>query len=483
MIGVLTVRIFAETSDSRNEIESLGSPDFLCDCSEITRIAQERKCRIIHRDLKTNEQERDSFLFYVGKKIEAQQNYNCQQEIAVGKDRMFSFHKPKVYRSSTGCCICKAKSSSSRFTDSKKYEEDFMECFQLEERRTGEICNACVLLVKRWKKLPAGSNRNWRHVVDARAGPGIKSLTKFKSKNKKKQKEVPEKIEKIMKKKHVYLKPDRDREQSPAMSDDLTEDFLPGTGSKGSSRAGSPAESDDHPTGEKRLVLEQDDIKDQLPVSSFIDLSYFKRETICCGIIFKGHYGEVVIDPTLIKPCIGCLKRRRERQQQASALGSSPSHSSASASPVHSSASASPAHSVESTAEPTVPKPTSKTFSDSSSDSGYDESSNQGVGESKIAKIIQNSSSTVKPAVKVQPIKSVQLKSIPTSEAVRLKAEMPIKLVPIKQVDQLICKPLSLVSSANVTLSSSTSHPIVSVPTNPLVDFAMHASSRQSVSN
>lgn len=89
-----------------------------------------------------------------------------------------------------------------------------MECFQLDERRTGEICNACVLLVKRWKKLPAGSNRNWRHVVDARAGPGIKSLTKFKSKNKKKLKDVPEKIEKILKKKHVYLKSDRDREQS-----------------------------------------------------------------------------------------------------------------------------------------------------------------------------------------------------------------------------------------------------------------------------
>ena len=49
-------------------------------------------------------------------------------------------------------------------TDSKKYEEDFIKCFQLEERRTGEICNACVLLVKRWKKLPVGSSRNWRHV-------------------------------------------------------------------------------------------------------------------------------------------------------------------------------------------------------------------------------------------------------------------------------------------------------------------------------
>nr|XP_027236327.1 uncharacterized protein LOC113827629 isoform X2 [Penaeus vannamei] len=27
------------------------------------------------------------------------------------KHKMFSFHKPKVYRSTTGCCICKAKSS------------------------------------------------------------------------------------------------------------------------------------------------------------------------------------------------------------------------------------------------------------------------------------------------------------------------------------------------------------------------------------
>lgn len=58
-------------------------------------------------------------------------------------------------------------------------------------------------------------------VVDARAGPGIKSLTKFKSKNKKKMKELPEKFEKIMKKKHIYLKDDPDREQSPIMSDDM----------------------------------------------------------------------------------------------------------------------------------------------------------------------------------------------------------------------------------------------------------------------
>lgn len=89
---------------------------------------------------------------------------------------MFSFHKPKIYRSISGCCICKAKSSSSRFTDSKKYEPEFERCFRINEKRSGEICNACVLLVKRWKKLPPNTQRDWRHVVDARAGPGTKSF-------------------------------------------------------------------------------------------------------------------------------------------------------------------------------------------------------------------------------------------------------------------------------------------------------------------
>ncbi|TRY98722.1 hypothetical protein DNTS_003212, partial [Danionella cerebrum] len=76
---------------------------------------------------------------------------------------MFGFHKPKMYRSLDGCCICRAKSSSSRFTDSKRYERDFQSCFGLGETRSGEICNACVLLVKRWKKLPIGSKKNWNH--------------------------------------------------------------------------------------------------------------------------------------------------------------------------------------------------------------------------------------------------------------------------------------------------------------------------------
>uniref|UniRef100_A0A1B0G8R2 Protein FAM60A n=1 Tax=Glossina morsitans morsitans TaxID=37546 RepID=A0A1B0G8R2_GLOMM len=95
---------------------------------------------------------------------------------------MFNFHKPRTYKSAEGCCICRAKTSSSRFTDSRKYERDAMQCFDLKYPRYGEICNACVLLVKRYKRLPIGSKKNWGHVVDARGGPGSNKLqVKYKS--------------------------------------------------------------------------------------------------------------------------------------------------------------------------------------------------------------------------------------------------------------------------------------------------------------
>ena len=76
-----------------------------------------------------------------------------------------------------------------------KYEDTFRGCFNLAEDRVGEICNACVLLVKRWKKLPKNTKRNWSHVVDARAGPGAKNFVKQKKKD-----EAGEEFEKIRRK-------------------------------------------------------------------------------------------------------------------------------------------------------------------------------------------------------------------------------------------------------------------------------------------
>jgi len=178
---------------------------------------------------------------------------------------MFTFHKPKVFRSANGCCICRAKSSSSRFTDSKRYEAYFEKCFSLEEQRSGEICNACVLLVKRYIKLPAGSTRHWNHVVDARSGPGIKSLVKSKKQKEnntsnRDENDTPEKINK----KHFYRskkKPAVVRKRNPS-----------------------------------------------IPVSGFLDMSRWQKEKVCCGIIFRGPHGEVAIDPRFMKPCCLNLK-------------------------------------------------------------------------------------------------------------------------------------------------------------------------------
>ncbi|XP_064629647.1 SIN3-HDAC complex-associated factor-like [Lineus longissimus] len=216
---------------------------------------------------------------------------------------MFSFHKPKIYRSIHGCCICRAKSSSSRFTDSRKYETDFFQCFKITEGRSGEICNACVLLVKRWKKLPVGSNRNWHHVVDARAGPGTKSIIKIKSKADSMQK-------KIKKHKHKHRRKHSQGTGLNGFSRRCSEEIVydPELHIR---RTRSSAYQPPSPT-----FSDLSDDSNELPAgrrsahkfSSFLDLSYWKKTQICCGIIFKGPNGEVVVDPSLFKPCNACKK-------------------------------------------------------------------------------------------------------------------------------------------------------------------------------
>lgn len=42
--------------------------------------------------------------------------------------KLLVFHKPKMCQSIEVCCIYRAKSSSSQFTDSKRYEKDFQNC-------------------------------------------------------------------------------------------------------------------------------------------------------------------------------------------------------------------------------------------------------------------------------------------------------------------------------------------------------------------
>ncbi|XP_078000161.1 SIN3-HDAC complex-associated factor-like [Glandiceps talaboti] len=254
---------------------------------------------------------------------------------------MFSFHKPKVYRSGSGCCICKAKSSSSRFTDSKKYEADFEQCFQLKsEKRTGEICNACVLLVKRWKKLPKGTERNWHHVVDARAGPGTKAINK--NRNKIKVNKRP-----LKKRRHRRLLAIQKRDQSESDDGAGNDDSCDYTRSRHRHSSGnipSPTPSDSSDDGvsgltgssrRKRLAHDSQTAFDFPPsVRAFLDLSFWKKEEVCCGVIFRGPRGEVLVDPHLLKPCKGCINKQKpsftkgdsagEESEETSSAASSP---------------------------------------------------------------------------------------------------------------------------------------------------------------
>lgn len=233
---------------------------------------------------------------------------------------MFSFHKPKIYRSLLGCCICRAKSSSSRFTDSQRYECDFDKCFGVDEPRAGEICNACVLLVKRWKKLPTGSNRNWHHVVDARAGPGTKSMYKIKNRTK----DMPE-DHSIMKKKHKHKHKHRKtahagpvgllrRPASPSgYSDDITlgdegfsDHYMSRTPSPGNSDVSDDEDTRSRKSSSSQRRKQTNPRGPSTLFSSFLDLTYWKQTAICCGTIFRGTNGEVMVDPRLLRPCQTC---------------------------------------------------------------------------------------------------------------------------------------------------------------------------------
>lgn len=82
------------------------------------------------------------------------------------------------------------------------------------------LCNLCGHPVDMNFKLCFLITLFGHQVVDARAGPGTKSLTKFKAKNKKKKlkAEGSKKLESV-KKKHVYVK-SADRDRSPTTFSD-----------------------------------------------------------------------------------------------------------------------------------------------------------------------------------------------------------------------------------------------------------------------
>lgn len=232
---------------------------------------------------------------------------------------MFASHRPRVFRSRLGCCICGAKSSSSRFTSSSKYEVLFSGCFQLNEKRQGEICNACVLLVKRWKKLPPGSSKNWKHVVDSKAS--VKRTTKPRRSSRTLSLENGKEMTSTANGRATSGRNDscgaestRDEDEMETDSGDLSPTLMCGSPSPSPSDMSDEFSSSSLTTQPVKSVSTASQTsflfpsltsstKNKLP---FIDLSTWRREEICCGTIFRGPYGEVLVDPKLLNPVCTC---------------------------------------------------------------------------------------------------------------------------------------------------------------------------------
>ncbi|KAM4678345.1 SIN3-HDAC complex-associated factor [Discoglossus pictus] len=210
---------------------------------------------------------------------------------------MFGFYKPKTYRSPRGCCICKTKSSSSRFTDSKRYEGDFSDCFGLSEIRSGEICNACVLLVKRWKKLPCGSKKNWNHVVDAREGHNLKALKKHPKKAKS--------IASLRQRSDVIKNLKKKIANHYADSHSTASSTSPAHSSSCSNPSDTDTDTEVRPAPRRR----------SLSLFSCLDPVYWTRQKVCCGIVYEGLNGEIIIDAKLFNPC--CRKKPETQDPEA----------------------------------------------------------------------------------------------------------------------------------------------------------------------
>lgn len=213
-------------------------------------------------------------------------------EIQGGREnntKMKTFTRPKIFRSTVGCCICKAKSSSSRFTDSEKYEEDFAACFQLsEEERRGEICNACVLVVKRWRKLPRRSMKNWSHVVDSKSGTGAVAYNNKGSVKKRRQDPGTPSEEKLLKIRRKFRR--RPKSSRQLVFCKINKESIVAVGSKVRNRKMSKP---------KRLCPSS--VKEQ--ISETFSSQYWIKRSGCCGSVFCGRGGERVLSVNQFRGC------------------------------------------------------------------------------------------------------------------------------------------------------------------------------------
>ncbi|XP_012557963.1 SIN3-HDAC complex-associated factor [Hydra vulgaris] len=210
--------------------------------------------------------------------------------------------RKKVFRSVNGCTVCYAKSGQHPFQNSNKWTKYIQKVFNLNENRTNKVCSSCVKHILKWRRTPKHSRPDLSHIVKtaplrrpsnrkARTSSSIELDSEKKDDNKT---AVTNEIDELSS--ESDLDGDLDDAYFETSSPDSTfsEEYVMKQYKDASSQTSFlyPALTSPQANAFK------------LP---YIDLSKWRQEQICCGVIFRGPSGEVLVDPKWLNPsCSFC---------------------------------------------------------------------------------------------------------------------------------------------------------------------------------
>ncbi|XP_065071364.1 SIN3-HDAC complex-associated factor-like [Rhopilema esculentum] len=244
------------------------------------------------------------------------------------------------YSSADGCCICGVNNSTEPFVtvdkispNQKSVTEVLLKCFQLEKERTGEICESCTSIAKKWLKTSKSKRNttNFKKVVDSkrrfkqrttrRSSQSTDYNQEGSSKRSKNDEPIPkaklpseEKSETESIKEYIQA-PTEDQlseEEQEALPDQIDNNGSPPLAFDSNCLSPDIPNEDRTEMAEKETVSVGTQTAFLFPALTspqananrlpFIDLSKWRQEEICCGTIFRGPNGEVLVDPKWLRP-------------------------------------------------------------------------------------------------------------------------------------------------------------------------------------
>ena len=217
--------------------------------------------------------------------------------------RVMQTERKKLFRSINGCTVCFVKSGHHAFQNSNKWTKYILRVFNLTENRTNEICSSCVKHILKWRRTPKQSRPNLSHIV--------KTVQQRRPSSRKTRTSSSIELDTETRGNKVSPKDDVDELSSESELDGDLDDTYFDTSSPESIFS-------------EEFVLKQ--VKDASSQTSFlypaltspqandfklpyIDLSKWRQEQICCGVIFRGPSGEVLVDPKWLNPSCGFCNR------------------------------------------------------------------------------------------------------------------------------------------------------------------------------